>query len=104
MYVLLEKLDIINEGNDRKIKEALEMMKKIALKNKYIKFEDRNTKQVLETLKNLNPSKIFTDSKEILEKPLFEAYKKEENRYSLIPTKYACDEFKRLSAKFDPWN
>jgi len=77
MYVLLEKLNIINESNDRKVKEGLEMLKKIASKNKYIKFEDRNTKQALEVLKNINPSKIFADSKAILENPLFEAYKKE---------------------------
>jgi hypothetical protein len=104
MYVLLNKLNIINESNDKKIKEGFEILKKLASKNKYIKFEDKNTKQVLEILKTINPSKIFADSKAILEKPLFEAYKKEENKYSLIPTKFACDKFKELSAKFDPWN
>jgi hypothetical protein len=79
-------------------------LKKIAKKNKYIKYEDSNTKQVLENLKNLNPSKIMADSKRILEKPMFRAYKKEGYKYFLVPTKYACNKLKELSARFDPWN
>jgi len=35
---------------------------------------------------------------------MFKAYEKNGDKYSLIPTKYACDKFKELNAKFDPWN
>ena len=104
MYVLLNKLNITDEIWTEKIKAQLDVLKKLAEKNKYIKFEDRNTKQILETLKNLNPTKILADSKEVLGKPMFKAYEKNGDKYSLIPTKYACDKFKELNAKFDPWN
>jgi hypothetical protein len=86
------------------IKRQLETLKDIAKKNKYIKYDDINNKQILEILKSFNPSKIMADSKKILEKPMFKAYKKEGDKYFLVPTKYACSKFKELSAKFDPWN
>ncbi len=97
MYILINKLNIENESSDLFIKEQLEILKKIAEKNKYIKFSSEDTTQILESLKNLNPSKI-------LSQPLLKAYKKQGNRYYLIPTKYACDTLKELSNVFDPFN
>ena len=104
MYLLIEKFNITDEKGIENIKEQFELVKKIAEENKYIKFEDENTKLILENLKNLDPNKIISDSKQILSEPMFEAYKKENNKYFLVPTKYACDKYKELAEKFDPWN
>jgi hypothetical protein len=35
---------------------------------------------------------------------MFRAYEKNGNRYSLVPTKEACNKFKKLNAPFDPFN
>jgi hypothetical protein len=39
-------------------------------------------------IENFKPKKILSDGKEILSKPMFQAYKKENEKYYLIPTKY----------------
>ena len=104
IYLLLSELNITDEAWNETIKWQLDLLKKIAEKNKYIKIEDKNSKQVLDLIKNINPSKIISDGKKIMWEPIFRAYKKEWDRYSLVPSKYACDKFKELSAKFDPFN
>jgi hypothetical protein len=40
----------------------------------------------------------------MLSKPMFRAYEKKDNKYYIIPTKYACDELKNFMNKFDPFN
>jgi hypothetical protein len=55
-------------------------------------------------LNSLTPNKILADWKAILEKPMFRAYKKDWDKYYLVPTKYACDKTKELLNKFDPFN
>jgi len=50
----------------------------------------------------LNPATILSDSKKILQEPLFKPYKKVGDKYLLAPTRYACDEFKKLQSRFDP--
>jgi hypothetical protein len=34
---------------------------------------------------------------------MFEAYKKDGEKYLIKPTKYACDKMKEISNKFDPF-
>jgi len=55
-------------------------------------------------LKKLNPANIKSDLNWLLEKPLFEAYKKEWDKYYIRPTKYSCDKLKEIWNKFDPFN
>jgi len=104
IFVLIEDLEIIEEEWVEDIKEYLEILKDIAEENKYIKYEDEQTKKSIELLKSLNPSKIVKDWKVILSKPFFEAYKKDDEKYYIQPTKYACDKFKETLNKFDPFN
>jgi len=104
IYVLLKDLKIVNNSQIKELKDSIEKLKEIAKENKYIKIEDRQTKEALKLLSQANPTKFFQDSKAFLEKPMFKAYKKEGNKYYLVPTKYACDKYKEVMVKFDPWN
>ena len=105
MYVLLKELNITSKENIKEFKEFISKLESLAKENKYIKFEDKESKKALNILKNLTPSKILADWKNILSKPFFEPYKKVwNNKYYLVPTKYACNEIKKLANKFDPFN
>lgn len=104
LYILLNKFNIIDEKWIEDLKTQLEEIKQLALKNKYVKIEDQNNTELLNIIKNFNPSQIISDWKNILSNPLFKTYKKQWDKYFLIPTKYACDEFKKIQAKLDPLN
>ena len=104
MYIMLEKLNIKDEKVSKKIKDFIELLRKIVAKNKYIKFEDKSSSKVISLLKNLNPKKIFNERKVILSKPMFRAYKKEWEKYLLVPTKHACDIMKNLSSSLESFN
>ena len=104
MFLLLKELNIVDQEWVDTIKDYLEKIKEIAEQNKYIQFEDEQTRQSIQLLKALSPNKIFADGKEILSKPMFEVYKKEGSKYYLLPTKYAFDRVKELKNTFDPFN
>lgn len=100
-YLLLNELNITNEVLAEDLKEYFKTLEKIAEKNKYIKLKNNDTREFFEMLEKFNLPKILNDGKEALWKPMFKAYKKEGDKYSLTPTKYACDKFKELTSKFD---
>lgn len=104
LYLLLKDLNITDESWVEEIKEQLEQLKEISKKNKYIKYEDINSQQAINMLKNFNPKTMFWQAESVLEKPLFKAYSKDWDKYYLTPTKYACDKYKEIISKFDPWN
>lgn len=104
IYLLLQELNIVDEEWVDDIKDYLEKIKEIAAQNKYIKFEDKQAKQGIQILKSLSPNRILADGKNILSKPMLKPYKKEDGKYYLIPTKYACDRVKEFMNKFDPFN
>ncbi len=103
-YVLLKNLNITDEKTNDKIKTFIEKAKQLAYKNKYIKIEDKKTAEIFNNLKQLSPQNILKQGKIIASKPLFKAYKKEWNKFYLIPSKYGCDTAKTLAQKFDPFN
>ena len=103
MYLLLKKLNISQENLDY-LEEMIEKVKNIAKDNKYIKYSDKNSQKVMSIFKSLSPNKIISEWKSIFEKPMFYVYKKDGDKYYLIPTKYACDKTKELLNTFDPFN
>lgn len=103
IYLLLKELNITDEKWVEDIKEYLTKLEEIAKQNKYIKYEDNATKMSLELIKNLNPTNISSDLNTVFAKPMFEAYKKEGDKYYIKPTKYACDKIKEYANKFDPF-
>lgn len=104
MYLLIEKLNIISEEWIEEIKDYVDELKEISSQNKYIKFQDLETTELLNMISEFNPEKIIWDWKTTLSKPMFEPYKKDWDKYYLIPTKYACDKVKEFMNKFDPFN
>lgn len=103
IYLLFKELNITDEKWVEDIKEYLDKLKEIAKQNKYIKYEDNATKMSLELIKSLNPTNISNDLNTVFAKPMFEAYKKEGEKYYIKPTKYACDKMKEYANKFDPF-
>ena len=103
-YVLLKDLKIVNDNDVLKMESYVSKIKEIAAKNKYIHFEDKNAANLVNILKQLNPSNILNQGKTIASKPLFTAYKKVWTKYYLVPSKYGCDTAKTLAKKFDPFN
>jgi len=104
-YLLLKGLNLVtNQKEFDQFKDKIEKLKKLAEENKYIKIEDYETKTMLDMLKKINTQKINNDIEKSLSKPLLKAYKKENNKYYLVPTKFACDTFKKLNNSFDPIN
>jgi len=104
MYLLFKELDIIDNQWLEKIKDSIQKLEEIAKQNKYIHFEDEQTQKWIQILKNINPNKILSDGKTILSRPMFQAYKKVDNKFYLIPTKYACDRVKEFLNTFDPFH
>lgn len=102
IYLLLKNLNILNDKWIEEVKWFLAEFEKLAKENKYIMYEDNNSKMSLELLKSINPTNIWADINKALSKPLFEAYKKEWNKYYIKPTKYSCDQIKELESRFDP--
>ena len=103
-YVLLKNLNITSSEQNEEIKMFIEKAKQLASKNKYIKIEDKNAEKIINQIKQFTPQNILKQGNEIVKKPLFKAYKKEWNKYYLIPSKYGCDIAKKLSKSFDPFN
>lgn len=103
MYLLLQDFNISQENLDF-FNTQIEKIKEVAKENKYIKYSDANSAQALNILKSLTPNKILSDWKTVLSNPMFEAYKKDGEKYYLKPTKYACDKVKETLNKFDPFN
>jgi len=103
IYLLIKELNITDEKWVEDLKEYLDKLEEIAKQNKYIKYEDNATKMSLELIQNLNPANISNDLNTVFAKPMFEAYKKEGNKYYIKPTKYACDKVKEYANKFDPF-
>lgn len=104
IYLLLKDLKITNDTQNKEIESFVSKIKELAINNKYIKIEDENTKRSLSIIKSINPKLVNDDLNLKFRKPLVTAYKKEDNKYYLKPTKYACDLVKQLNHKFDPLN
>lgn len=103
-YILLKDLKILDKKNIKDFKSFIDSAKEIAKKNKYVKYSDSQSQMAINIYRNLNLQNILADWKKIFSKPLLKAYKKEWDKYFLIPTKYACDSMKNLSWKFDPFH
>lgn len=104
IYLMLKNLKIVSEQDLRLYNNYIEKIKEVAKENKYIKYSDSESQEAMELLNNLNVDNIKNDIDKYLSKPMLEAYKKEWNKYYVKPTKYACDTFKEIAKKFDPFN
>lgn len=104
IYVLLKDLEITTSEENEMIQEFIQTAKEAAEDNAYLDISDPQTQQVYEILNALNSEKIFADMHTYSQKSLFTSYKKVGNTHYIIPTKYACDTAKQISAVFDPFS
>ncbi len=102
LYVLLEDLNISQENLDY-LDTQIEKIKEVALDNKYIKYSDEEANQLITMFNSITLSNIISQWETILSQAMFEAYRKEGDKYYIQPTLYACSEAKKLMNKFDPF-
>ncbi|MDD5770124.1 MAG: hypothetical protein PHE25_04085, partial [Candidatus Gracilibacteria bacterium] len=92
VYALLKDFDF--KITDKNYEKILQKLKDEFSDNKYIKLpSDKNSQIILNAFKSFDPKSFFDQSQEILKKPLLTTYKKSQDKYLLIPTKYACDTY-----------
>lgn len=100
MYALLKDFDF--KVTDENISKILEVLQKEFKDNKYIKLPtDENSQIALEMLKKIQSNSIINETETILSKPLFQTYKKNWDKFLLVPTKYACEIYFELEQKFN---
>lgn len=104
IFAKIEQYEIINEQNIEEFQDFLKVLETIALENGYIHYSDEESQKAMQILKSFSPAKIFSDAHKLMEKPLFTAYKKQGERYYIIPTKQACDVMKKAMNTFDPFH
>jgi len=95
-YVMLDKVQSTIETEDAELKWLVDISKKISTEGKYVRFSDENlgdievSKEMIENALNVNKYRA------LLEQPVFKAYKKDGDKYHLVPTEEFCSEAKKL--------
>lgn len=103
VYLLLKTINVKdNFWTDKEFTQFLDKLKEISASNKYLKIGNEEYKQ-LQGLMGNNPDSQLNELKKLTEKPLFEAYKKEWNKYYLRPTQDSCALNKSLGSISDPF-
>jgi hypothetical protein len=104
IFALVKDLNITTEENLEDFQDILDTLKELAQENKYVEISDQQTAEVMKIVKSFNPDLLFNDAHDLFSKPMFTAYKKENDVFHIIPTKYACDSLKVIANKFDPFS
>ncbi|PZM84925.1 hypothetical protein DLH72_02740 [Candidatus Gracilibacteria bacterium] len=93
LYFLFENLEIENKLiKETNIEKFIDKIKELSKENKYIKISDKQSQLVNNILgKAFDISTFSNYLKIITEKPLFEAYKKQGDKYFLRPTQNFCN-------------
>ncbi len=106
MYLLLQKLNyswLDSIDYSWEFTSILDKLKEMWDKNQYVKIEDKQSALVLNMIKNFDINSIYSESNKVLSEPMFKPYKKEWDKYLLIPTKKACDTMKYISYKMNSY-
>lgn len=103
VFLLLKDFDY--KINDENIDDILSKVKEQFKDNKYVKFPtDENSKVILEKIKGLTLNDFLLWTQEKLSEPLLTAYKKSWDKYLLVPTKYACEQYFELEKNLSLFN
>lgn len=95
-YVMLDKVKSTVETENPEISALADISKKISTEGKYVRFSDENlgdidlSKEMIENVLNINKYRV------LLEQPVFKAYKKDWNKYYVVPTQEFCSEAKKV--------
>lgn len=112
MYLSISDAEVAVSGPEvadfTEVQDMIETINEYGKQEKYIRIGNEETAQysaeVFANLRNLSPDKLFGSLKVATEIAFFEAYKKQGNTYSLIPTQHLCSTLKDMAGKFDPFN
>lgn len=104
MYFLLQKLqyswlDEIDLSGE--YTSFLDKLKSLWDNNTYLKVEDKDSQKALEMIKNFDLNNMYNEANKVLSKPMLKPYKKDWDKYLLVPTKDFCDTIKYISYKFN---
>ncbi|NDK08190.1 hypothetical protein EOM39_02990 [Candidatus Gracilibacteria bacterium] len=104
MYFLLQKLQY--SGLDEidlsgEYTSFLDKLKSLGDNNTYLKVEDKDSQKALEMIKNFDLNNMYNEANKVLSKPMLKPYKKDGDKYLLVPTKDFCDTIKYISYKFN---
>ena len=100
LYFMVKDFEVFQSEWVENIQDYLDTLIELWEKNQYIKSWYSNNSEILEYI---NSYKIIEDSKDALSNALFETYKKDDDKFYIIPTKYSCDLYKATLNKFDPF-
>ncbi|MDD3302507.1 MAG: hypothetical protein PHN31_03050 [Candidatus Gracilibacteria bacterium] len=103
IYMLFDKLNysgLENVDTSGEIKKVLEILKNLASNNEYLKIQnDQASINLIEMMKSFNTNSLYSSADKLLSESLFKAYKKDGNKYYILPTKRACDSMKYVYSK-----
>lgn len=103
IYLLMNKFSILSEEWVDEMKAFIEKVKQVAQTNKYIHMPNDQWADFIALMRWLSPQSLSSEGNKIMSEPMFRAYKKQGNKYSIVPTLYACSTIKELAQKFDPF-
>lgn len=102
MYLLLEKLNyswLDNIDYSWEYTSILDKIKSMWENNQYLKIEDKNSAMLLNMIKNFDLNSIHSEANKVLQESMLKPYKKDWDKYILVPTKKACDTIKYINYK-----
>lgn len=101
IYMMLKNSDF--KVSNENIQTYLDQIKTKFKDWKYVLIPQTDeAKNIYKYLNNFDLESSFSASKTILEKPLVKAYKKDWDKYYLVPTKYACQTYFDIKNKINP--
>jgi len=95
LYIMLDQVISKIETEDENLSALLDISEKISTEGKYVRLSSENfddieiSREIIDNTLNINQYKA------LFEKPAFTVYKKEDNKYYLIPTESFCSEAKK---------
>jgi hypothetical protein len=90
--------------NDEDFQKDLDEVKKMFSENKYLNLTDENSKEVTQMLLALSPAELLNTTEGVMKKSFLTPYKKEGNKYFLIPTRHACENYFKLDNFLNSYN
>lgn len=106
MYLLLQKLNyswLDNLDYSGQYISILDKIKSIWNNNQYVKIEDKQSAMIFNMIKNFDLNSIYSEANKVLQQPMLKPYKKEWDKYLLVPTKKACDTIKYINYKINSY-
>jgi len=106
MYLLLQKLNyswLDNLDYSGQYISLLDKIKSMWNNNQYVKIEDKQSAMILNMIKNFDLNSIYSEANKVLQEPMLKPYKKDWDKYLLVPTKKACDTIKYINYRVNSY-